>query len=102
MKKDRLRIRLKAFDNKILDLWTQKIVEVAKLSGATVSGPIPLPTKRSVFNVLRAPNIDKDSQEEFEICVHKRLIEIIDATPEITQKLANMDIPQGVEVEIKI
>jgi small subunit ribosomal protein S10 len=102
MKKERLRIRLKAFDNKILDLWAAKIVEVAKSSGATVAGPIPLPTKRTVFNVLRAPNIDKDSQEEFEICVHKRLIEIVDATPEITQKLANMDIPQGVEVEIKI
>ncbi|MEF3244895.1 MAG: 30S ribosomal protein S10 [Caldisericaceae bacterium] len=102
MKKDRLRIRLKGFDNKILDLWAAKIVELAKSSGATVSGPIPLPTKRTFFSVLRAPNIDKDSQEQFEICVHKRLIEIIDATPEITQKLANMDIPQGVEVEIKI
>lgn len=102
MKKERLRIRLKSFDNKILDLWAANIVEVAKANGATVSGPIPLPTKRTVFNVLRGPNIDKDSQEEFEICVHKRLIEILDATPEITQKLANMDIPQGVEVEIKI
>ncbi|MBP6064032.1 MAG: 30S ribosomal protein S10 [Bacteroidales bacterium] len=102
MKKDHLRIRLKAFDNKVIDLWAAKIVELAKQNGATVSGPIPLPTKRTVFNVLRAPNIDKDSQEAFEICVHKRLIEIIDATPEITQKLANMDIPQGVEVEIKI
>ncbi len=102
MKKERLRIRLKAFDNKVLDLWAAKIVEVAKNSGATVSGPIPLPTKRTVFNVLRSPNVDKDSQEAFEICVHKRLIEIADATPEITQKLADMDIPQGVEVEIKI
>ncbi|MCX6088492.1 MAG: 30S ribosomal protein S10 [Caldiserica bacterium CG02_land_8_20_14_3_00_36_38] len=102
MKKERLRIRLKSFDNRILDLWAAKIVEAAKLSGATVSGPIPLPTRRTIFNVLRAPNIDKDSQEAFEITVHKRLIEIVDATPEITQKLADMDIPQGVEVEIKI
>jgi small subunit ribosomal protein S10 len=102
MKKEKIRIRLKGFDNKIVDLWSAKIVEVAKASGANVSGPIPLPTKRTVFNVLRAPNIDKDSQEAFEICVHKRLIEISDATPEITQKLADMDIPQGVEVEIKI
>lgn len=102
MEKERLRIKLKAFDHEILDIWAAKIVEMAKSSGASVVGPIPLPTKRTVFNVLRSPHVDKDSQEEFEICVHKRLIEIKNATPEVTQKLANMDIPQGVEVEIKI
>ncbi len=102
MEKERLRIKLKAFDHEILDIWAAKIVQMAKNSGANVVGPIPLPTKRTVFNVLRSPHVDKDSQEEFEICVHKRLIEIKNATPEVTQKLANMDIPQGVEVEIKI
>ncbi len=102
MEKERLRIKLKAFDHEILDIWASKIVEMSKKNGANVVGPIPLPTKRTVFNVLRSPNVDKNSQEEFEICVHKRLIEIRNATPEITQKLANMDIPQGVEVEIKI
>jgi small subunit ribosomal protein S10 len=102
MEKERLRIKLKAFDHEILDIWAAKIVQMAKSSGANVVGPIPLPTKRTVFNVLRSPHVDKDSQEEFEICVHKRLIEIKNATPEVTQKLANMDIPQGVEVEIKI
>ncbi len=102
MEKERLRIKLKAFDHEILDIWSSKIVGMAKKNGANVVGPIPLPTKRTVFNVLRSPNVDKDSQEEFEIRVHKRLIEIKNATPEITQKLANMDIPQGVEVEIKI
>ncbi len=102
MEKERLRIKLKAFDHEILDIWAAKIAEMAKKNGANVVGPIPLPTKRTVFNVLRSPHVDKDSQEEFEICVHKRLIEIRNATPEITQKLANMDIPQGVEVEIKI
>ncbi|MCD6107272.1 MAG: 30S ribosomal protein S10 [Caldisericaceae bacterium] len=102
MKKEKLKIKLKAFDHEILDIWAAKIVDTAKKSGANVVGPIPLPTKRTIFNVLRSPNVDKDSQEEFEICVHKRLVEIKNATPEITQKLANMDIPQGVEVEIKI
>ena len=98
----KIRIRLKAYDHKILDRSTQEIVRTAKRTGAEISGPIPLPTKRSVYTVLRSPHVDKKSREQFEIRVHKRLIDITDSTPQTVDALMKLDLPSGVDVEIKV
>jgi len=100
--KQRIRIRLKAFDHRVLDQSSQKIVETARRTGAVVSGPIPLPTKRTLFTVLRSPHIDKDSREQFEMRVHKRLIDILDPTPKTIDALMRLDLPAGVDIEIKL
>ncbi len=99
---ERIRIKLKAFDHKLLDQSAQRIVREAKRTGAIVSGPIPLPTKRSVWCVIRSPFIDKESMEHFEMLVHKRLIDIIDPTPETVDALMRLDLPGGVDIEIKL
>jgi len=96
-----IRIKLKSYDNKILDNSCKEIVDVAKRTGAEISGPIPLPTKRRVYTVLRSPHVDKKSREQFEIRVHKRLIDIRHASPETIEALTKLDLPAGVEVEIK-
>ena len=96
-----IRIQLKSYDHRILDKSCREIVEVAKKTGAEISGPIPLPTKRKVYTVLRSPHIDKKSREQFEIRIHKRLIDIKRATPETVEALTKLDLPAGVEVEIK-
>jgi len=97
----RIRIRLEAYDHRLLDLSTEEIVESAKKTGSMVSGPIPLPTKREVFTVLRGPHIDKKSREQFQIKTHKRLLEIIDPTAKTIDALRKLDLPAGVSVSIK-
>jgi small subunit ribosomal protein S10 len=98
----RIRIRLKAYDHEILDASAQKIVETAQKTGSKVSGPVPLPTERTLVTVLRSPHKDKDSREQFELRVHKRLIDIIDPTPRTIDYLMRLDLPAGVDIEIKI
>src|SRR5690606_3930620 len=102
MAKQKIRIRLKAFDHRILDQSAEKIVETAKRSGASVSGPIPLPTERSVYTILRAVHKYKDSREQFEMRTHKRLIDIINPTPQTVDALMRLDLPSGVDIEIKL
>ncbi len=98
----KIRIRLKAYDHKVLDRSTQEIVRTAKRAGAQISGPIPLPTKRSLYTVLRSPHIDKKSREQFEMRIHKRLIDITESTPQTVDALMKLDLPSGVDVEIKV
>ena len=102
MAKQRIRIRLKAFDHKILDQSAQQIVETAERTGAAVAGPVPLPTRIERFTVIRSPFIDKDSREQFEMRTHKRLIDIIDPTPKTVDSLMRLDLPAGVDIEIKL
>ena len=99
--KERLRIRLKAFDHVILDQSAQKIVDTAKKTGAQVSGPIPLPTKKEIVTILRSPHKYKDSREQFEMRTHKRVIDILYPTNKTTEALMKVELPAGVEVEIK-
>ncbi len=98
---ERIRIRLKAYDHAVLDASAKEIVQTAKRTGALVSGPIPLPTQRSVYTVLKSPHVDKKSREQFEIRVHKRLIDITRSTPQTVDALMKLDLPAGVDVEIK-
>ncbi|GFN23048.1 MAG: 30S ribosomal protein S10 [Thermoanaerobacteraceae bacterium] len=102
MARQKIRIRLKAFDHRVLDQSSQRIVETARRTGAVVSGPIPLPTKRSVFTVLRSPHVNKDSREQFQMCIHKRLIDILEPTPKTIDALMRLDLPAGVDIEIKL
>ena len=97
-----IRIRLKAFDHRILDQSTSEIVNTAKRTGANVRGPIPLPTDMRRFTVLRSPHIDKKSREQFEMRTHKRLLDIIDPTPQTVDALMKLDLAAGVDVEIKL
>ncbi|MBZ4688560.1 MAG: small subunit ribosomal protein [Clostridia bacterium] len=99
---DKIRIRLKAFDHNLLDQSSKKIVETAKRTGANVSGPIPLPTKKSIYTILRSPHVNKDSREQFEMRTHKRLIDIVDPTPKTVDALMRLDLPAGVDIEIKL
>ncbi|MEI7690161.1 MAG: 30S ribosomal protein S10 [bacterium] len=100
--KQRIRIKLKAYDHKIIDQSSVQIIEAAERSGALVMGPIPLPTDRSPITVLRASNIDKDSREQFEMRIHKRLIDITDYTNKTVDALMNINLPAGVDIEIKM
>ena len=97
----KIRIRLKAFDHQLLDKSTTDIVETAKRTGARVAGPIPLPTEMRRYTVLRSPHVDKKSREQFEIRTHKRLIDIFEPTPQTVDALMKLDLPAGVDVEIK-
>lgn len=98
----KIRIRLRAFDHKILDQSAEKIVETAKRTGAEVSGPIPLPTEKNIFTVLTAPNGEKDIREQFEMRTHKRLIDILEPNPKTVDALTRLDLPAGVDIEIKL
>lgn len=102
MAKQKIRIRLKAYDHEILDQSSEKIVDTARRSGANVSGPIPLPTERTVYTILRAPHKYKDSREQFEMRTHKRLIDIVNPTPQTVDSLMRLDLPSGVDIEIKL
>ncbi len=102
MENQRIRIRLKAYDHRILDQSAKEIVNTAQRTGARISGPIPLPTKISRFTVLRSPHIDKKSREQFEIRTHIRLMDILDAQPQTIDALMRLDLPAGVDVEIKL
>jgi small subunit ribosomal protein S10 len=96
-----IRLRLKSFDHKLLDVSMGEIVETVKKTGATVLGPVPLPTKRELYTVLRSPHVDKKSREQFELKTHKRLLDIVDATSKTIDALRKLDLPAGVDVEIK-
>ncbi|MEK7376675.1 MAG: 30S ribosomal protein S10 [Candidatus Margulisiibacteriota bacterium] len=102
MARQKIRIRLKGYDHRMLDQSSQKIIETAKRAGAAVSGPIPLPTDKEVYCVLRSPHVDKKSREHFEIRTHKRLIDILDPAPQTVDALMQIDLPAGVDIEIKL
>jgi len=98
----KVRIKLKSYDHQLIDKSTEKIIKTVKSTGAVVSGPIPLPTKRTVFTVLRSPHVDKKSREQFEITSHKRLIDIHNSSQKTVDALSKLEIPAGVDIEIKI
>ena len=102
MDQQHIRIRLQAYDHKILDQSTEEIVNTAKRTGAQIKGPIPLPTKKEIYTVLRSPHIDKKSREQFETRTHKRLIDIMEPTPQTIEALMKLDLAAGADVEIKI
>ncbi|MST89080.1 30S ribosomal protein S10 [Sharpea azabuensis] len=102
MANNKIRIRLKSFDHKILDDSAVKIVEAAKKSGAQVVGPVPLPTEKEIYTILRSVHKDKDSREQFEIRTHKRLIDVVNPTPETVDVLTRLSLPSGVDIEIKL
>ena len=102
MAKEMIRIRLKAYDHQLIDQAAEKIVDTAKRSGATVSGPIPLPTKKEVVTILRAVHKYKDSREQFERRTHKRLIDVVKPSPKTVEALMSLELPAGVEIEIKL
>ena len=101
MAQQKIRIRLKGYDHQMVDGSAGKIVETAKRTGALVSGPIPLPTEKSIYTILRAPHKYKDAREQFEMRVHKRLIDILEPTPKTIDALMRLDLPAGVDIEIK-
>ena len=102
MASQKIRIKLKAYDHASLDHSSDEIVRTAKRTGARISGPVPLPTRRSVYTVLRSPFIDKKSREQFETRIHKRLIDIYDSNPQTVDALMKLDLPAGVDIEIQV
>ncbi len=102
MAQQKIRIRLKAYDHELVDKSARSIVETAERTGATISGPVPLPTEKNVYCVIKSPFKDKDSREHFEIRTHKRLIDIHQPTPKTVDSLMRMDLPAGVDIEIKL
>ncbi|MGU8640248.1 30S ribosomal protein S10 [Clostridium perfringens] len=102
MSKQKIRIRLKAFDHTILDQSAEKIVETAKSTGAKVVGPVPLPTEKDIITILRAVHKYKDSREQFEVRTHKRLIDIVNPSPKTVDALMRLNLPAGVDIEIKL
>ena len=100
--KQKIRIRLKAYDHELVDKSTQKIVDTALRNDARVAGPIPLPTERTLYTVIRSPHVNKDSREQFEMKTHKRLIDILDPNPKVVENLMRLDLPAGVDIEIKL
>ena len=101
-KQQKIRIRLKAYDHKALGLSAAKIVETAKRTGASVSGPIPLPTEKQIYTILRSPHVNKDSREQFEMRTHKRLIDVLDPTSKTVDALTRLELPAGVDIELKL
>jgi len=102
MASQRIRIKLKAYDHNLIDQSAQRIVDTAKRTGAKISGPVPLPTKKEIITILRATHKYKDSREQFEIKTHKRLIDILEANAKTTDALMRLDLPAGVDIEIKL
>ena len=102
MANQKIRIKLKAYEHNIIDQSAERIVETAKRTGAKVSGPIPLPTEKEIITILRAPHKYKDAREQFEQRTHKRLIDILDPTPRTVDAMMKLDLPAGVEIEIKL
>lgn len=100
--KPRIRIKIRAYDHKLIDQSSKQIVDTAKRTGAKISGPIPLPTDKTKYTVLRSTFVHKDSREQFEMRVHKRLIDILESTPKTIDALTNLNLPAGVDVEIKM
>jgi small subunit ribosomal protein S10 len=101
MAKEKIRIRLKSYDHRLLDQSAQKIVESVKKAGSTVNGPIPLPTDKEIFTILRSPHVNKDSREQFERRTHKRLIEIVEPNPQTIDALMHINLPSGVDIVLK-
>ena len=99
---EKIRVRLKSYDHTIIDAAAEKVVEVAKRNGATVSGPVPLPTDREIITILRAVHKYKDSREQFELHTHKRLIDVIKPSQKVVDALMNIELPAGVELEVKV
>ncbi|MEJ2313956.1 MAG: 30S ribosomal protein S10 [Nitrospirota bacterium] len=99
---EKIRIKLRAYDHRVLDLSVKEIVDTAHRTGARIAGPVPLPTKINKYTVLRSPHVDKKSREQFEIRTHKRLIDIYDATPQTVDALMKLELAAGVDVEIKL
>ena len=97
-----IRISLRGYDHILLDKSTEKIVKTAKSTGAIISGPIPLPPKRSIYTILRSPHVNKKSREQFQTKIHKRLIDILNSTPKTVESLMKLDLPAGVDIEIKV
>jgi len=97
-----IRISLRAYDHILLDKSTEKIVKTAKSTGAIISGPIPLPSKRSIYTILRSPHVDKKSREQFQTKIHKRMVDILNSTPKTVESLMKLDLPAGVDIEIKV
>ena len=102
MQNQRIRIRLKAFDHKLIDMSTQEIVETARRTGAQVKGPIPLPTRKEKYTVLVSPHVNKDARDQYEIRTHKRLMDIVDPTDKTVDALMKLELPAGVDVQIKL
>ncbi len=100
-KQDKIRLKLKSFDSKLLDVSMEEIVDTVKKTGASVVGPVPLPTKKELYTVLRSPHVDKKSREQFALQTHKRLLDIVDSTSKTIDALRKLDLPAGVDVEIK-
>ena len=100
--KEKIRVKLKSYDHKLIDAAAEKIVELAKRNGATVSGPIPLPTEKEIVTILRAVHKYKDSREQFEMRTHKRLIDIVKPSQKVVDALMSVELPAGVEIEVKI
>ena len=97
-----IRISLKAYDHQLLDKSTEKIVKTAKSTGAVISGPIPMPAKRTIYTVLRSPFVDKKSREQFQSKIHKRVVDILNSTPKTVEALMKLDLPAGVDIQIKV
>ncbi|MFP6836390.1 MAG: 30S ribosomal protein S10 [Pseudomonadales bacterium] len=102
MQKQRIRVRLKAFDHRLIDVSTQEIVETAKRTGAQVKGPIPLPTRKERFTVLISPHVNKDARDQYEIRTHKRMLDIVEPTEKTVDALMKLDLAAGVEVQISL
>ena len=102
MASQRIRIKLKAYEHSLIDQAAERIVETAKRTGSRVSGPIPLPTEKEIVTILRSPHKHKDSREQFELRTHKRLIDILQPTPKTVEALTKLDLPAGVEIELKL
>ena len=97
-----IRISLRGYDHILLDKSTEKIVKTAKSTGAIISGPIPLPSKRSIYTILRSPHVNKKCREQFQTQLHKRLVDILNSTPKTVESLMKLDLPAGVDIEIKV
>ena len=102
MSNQTIRINLKSYDHILLDKSTEKIVRTAKSTGAVISAPIPLPTRRTIYTILRSPHVDKKSREQFQTKIHKRLVDILNSTPKTVESLMKLDLPAGVDIEIKV
>jgi small subunit ribosomal protein S10 len=102
MAKGRLRVKLKSFDHRVLDEAATKILDTALSTGAKVVGPVPLPTDRKIITVTSSPHVDKNARDHFEMLVHKRLVDIVDPTPKTVESLSNLELPAGVDIEVKM
>jgi small subunit ribosomal protein S10 len=102
MDQKRIRIKLRSYDHRILDESIKEIIEIARSTGVQIAGPIPLPTKKEIYTVLRSPHVNKKSREQFQLCTHKRLLDILDPSARTVDALSHLSLPAGVEVEMKL